>query len=429
MAQTSVPVGSPIARKAYSSALFTVAQRAPTMANLLTGPAPMAAETMSKLRGQSSPDMPVVRVTDLSKGSGDQVQVTLFNIIGGPPIMGAAVAEGRGEKLSYNSMDVRIDQYRKPVSAGDQMSQQRTVHDLRQIARATLQGYMPRLEDQLTFVHLFGARGDQAGIDWVIPSEADASFAPVMVNTVLPPTFNRHYCISANDGSICQFADATNGFAVGTNVATTDTFKLKTIDELRGIIDELEFPLQSVKIADDPAKDDEPMYVLYLPPKVFKLWLQETTTNSNIRVMQQNAWARASYGSKHPLFKGEGYLWNNILVKKLSRSIRFAIGSAMRYYATEGATTVTTQATAVANAPVERCLLLGAQALAKAYGRSNGSGFYYDWSEKELDHGDKLEVCAAAMAGFSKVRFDVPNSVGIAVPTDHGAIAIDVAAP
>lgn len=428
MAQTQVPVGSPIARKAYSSALFTVAQRAPTLANLLTGPAPLAGQTMSKLRGQTSPDMPVVRVNDLSKGAGDQVQVTLFNIIGGAPIMGAQVAEGRGEKLSYSSMDVRIDQYRKPVSAGDQMSQQRTVHDLRQIARTTLQGYMPRLEDQLTFVHLFGARGDQSGIDWVLPSEADASFAQVMVNAVQPPTFNRHYCISANDGSIVQFADGTHGFADGTKVAATDTLKLKTIDEIRGMIDELEFPLQPVKIADDPAKDDEPMYLLLVPPRVFKGWLQDTTTGANMRAMQQNAWARASYGSKHPLFKGEGYMWNNILVKKLSRTVRHAIGSGIRYYTTEAGATLAT-GTAVANANIERCLLLGAQAVAKAYGRSNQSNFYYDWSEKELDHGDKLEVCAAAMAGFSKVRFEVPNAAGTPVPTDHGAIAIDVAAP
>lgn len=85
---TNLPVGHPLARKFFSVASFAETQRKPSFRRNLTGPAPTQAQAESKLKGQTTPDMPFVRVTDLSKGGGDTVSVDLFNIIKGKPTMG-----------------------------------------------------------------------------------------------------------------------------------------------------------------------------------------------------------------------------------------------------------------------------------------------------------------------------------------------------
>ena len=50
------------------------------------------------------------------------------------------------------------------------------------------------------------------------------------------------------------------------------------------------------------------------------------------------------------------------------------------------------------------------------------------WSEKELDHGDKLELLIGAIRGVSKIRFNVDTGDRMEF-TDYGAIAIDTAVP
>lgn len=423
MAETQIPVGSALANKVYGGALFAAQLRKPTLSGNLMGPAPKQPAAEAKMKGQSSPDMPIVQVTSLEESAGDTVSVDLFNIIGGKPIMGDNKAEGKGEALSFSSMDVKINQYRKPVSAGGEMSRKRTVNNLRGIAMAALLSYFPRLRDQLCLVHMAGARGSQSGLDWVIPLTTDPDFTTIMVNAVKAPTYNRHF--------VCDAATLVQGGQQLGSIDSTDLFRLEHVDLLRRYIDDLEFPLQPVKIADDPAAEDDPLYLLILSPRQYSDLLTQAS-GAQLRSFQQNAWNRASYGSKSPLFKGEVGMWNGILVKKGTRAIRFLPGdstqvitSANQYTATESAQTV--NAALTAGFGVDRGLLLGAQGLACVYGKHHKSGFYYQWSEKELDHDNEIEVLAAAMAGYSKTRFSIPDSTGTPLPTDHGIIVVDSA--
>ena len=422
MAQTNVPVGSAIARKLYSTALFTATQRQPTIMKNLMGPAPKQSDAEAKLKGQTSPDMPVVRVTDLSKTQGEQIAVDMFNIIGGKPIMGDRIAEGRGEELTFSSMNVRIDLATKVVDAGGKMTQQRTLHNLRGIALANLMGYMPRLEAQQILVHLAGARGSVQGMDWVVPLSTDPDFADIMVNTVQAPTYNRHFVASGT--SVIQ------GGAQLNSIASTDILRLEHIDSLRAYIDDAELKLQPVKIEDDPAANDEPLYVMLVSARQYQSLLKNTS-NLVLRTFQQNAWNRASYGSKHPLFKGEVGIWNGILVKKIDRAIRFnaadtvnIITQANRYAATE--TTTTVAAIGATNA-VDRALLLGAQAMATVYGKNQSSDYYYSWHERQYNFERNLEVAGDMMNGKAKVRFSFPDGAGNNEPTDHGVIVLDTA--
>lgn len=423
MAQTQIPVGSPLAAKVFGGALFANTQRAPTMLKNLTGPAPKQSDAEAKLKGQTTPDMPVVRVTDLSKTAGDTVSVDLFNIFFEKPLVGDVNAEGRGEKLSFRSFDIRIDLFTKAGDAGGKMAQQRTKWQLRSLVMANLAGYMPRLETQQMLVQMAGARGSQAGLDWVVPLSTDGDFAAIMVNPVRAPTFNRHY--------VANGTGLSNGGVQLGSIASTDVLKLEHFDGLRALIDDMDLPMQPVQISDDPAAQDEPLYLYLASPRQYQSILTNTS-GAVLRTFQQNAWVRASYGSKHPLFRGEVGIWNGILVKKMARSIRFnpsdstqIITSANRFTATESAQTV--NAGLGAGKAVDRGLLLGAQALANVYGKNQASEYYYAFHERLYNFERNYEAACDAMSGKAKVRFSVPDGAGNDDPTDNGVLVLDTA--
>lgn len=420
MAQTNVPVGSSIARKLYSVALFAQTIKKPSFANQLTGDAPKQADAEAKLKQQTAPDMPFVRVTDLSKTAGDTVSVDMFGLTGGKPLMGDTMAEGRGEKMTHNSMDISIDLTTKVVDAGGKMAQQRTVHNLRSLAMAQLVSYFTRFDDQLSLVHAAGARGFHTGADWVVPLASDADFSSICVNAVKAPTYNRHF--------VANGTGLTKGGQQLGSIATTDLLKLDHIDALRTIIDEMDFPLQPVRIADDPAANDEPMWVLYVSPRQYSNLLTNTSGNV-LRSFQQYAWNRASYGSKHPLFRGEVGMWNGILVKKLARPIRFTTGTSAKIITSANAATATESDQSIAGAitssyAVDRAILLGAQALATVYGKNKASDYHFSWYERQYNFERNFEVAGDMMGGKSKLRFKY-NENGVEVPTDQGVIVLD----
>ena len=422
MSQTSVPAGSALARKLYSVALFAQTQRLPGFGRMLTGPVADASSALAKIKGQSTPDMPIVRVTDLSKTSGDTVSVDMFGVIGGKPIAGDQIAEGRGEKLTSSSMDISLNLMTKAVDAGGKMAQQRTVQDLRGIAMAQLTNYFARFDDQTSLVHMAGARGFQSQNDWVVPLATDVDFTTIMVNQVRAPTFNRHFVASGT-------AIVRGGQQLG-SIATTDVFQLSHVDALRTYIDELEYPLQPVRIVDDPAAADDPMWVMFVSPRQYSSLLAASGSTA-LRTFQQNAWNRASYGSKHPLFKGEVGMWNGILVKKLNRSIRFTTGTSANIVTSANASTATESSQAIAGAitssfAVDRGLLLGAQALGNVYGKNKSSDYYFAWLERQYNFERNLEVAGDCMGGKAKLRFNYDES-GVQVPTDHGVIVFDSA--
>jgi len=428
MAGTQIPVGSTLARKVFGAALFANTQRQPSLSNNLTGPAPKQSGAEAKLKGQTSPDMPVVRVTDLSKSQGDMVSVDLINQTGGKPIMGDRMAEGKGERLDMSSMDIRIDLTTKVVDAGGKMTQQRTVHGLRGLAMANLQGWFKRFHDQSSIVHMAGARGNQVGTDWVVPLPTDPDYGEIMVNQIKAPTYNRHYV--ADGSSLAQGGQAL------ASIDSTDIFKLEHIDILGAIVDDMEFKLQPIKLPGDQAADDSPLYLLMVTNRQWQSVLTSAggTGSLSWRTFLQNAWNRASSfegGKRHPLFTGEAGVWHNILVRKTDRAIRFAGGDSVKYCTQAGQTTAAESDVTVnslsAGFQVDRALLLGAQALAHVYGKNQGSDTYANWMERRYNFERNLEVAGEVMGGKAKLRFDVPDSHGSKIPTDHGVMVLDTA--
>jgi N4-gp56 family major capsid protein len=420
---TQVSTGSALAIKSFSVALFAVTQRNPSLLKNLTGAAPQQSAAEAKLKGQTQPDMPIVRVTDLSKTSGDTVSVDLINIIGGKPIMGDRMAEGKGESLSFSSMDIKIDLTTKGTDAGGKMTQQRTKHNLRSLSMSNLAGWFSRWDTQGCLVHLAGARGSQTGNDWVIPVQSDQDFAEILVNPVKAPSYNRHFV-----------ADSTNliqgGLQLG-SIDSTDILRLEHIDALSTMLADMEFKMQPIKVADDPAAADEPMYLFLVTHRVWNN-IQTNTANAAWRTFLQNAWNRASYGSKHPLFKGDAGMWSNILIRKMDRAIRFLPGESHQYVAVANRFTGVETAGNIngslgAGRAVDRSLLLGAQALGNVYGRNQASDYHMTWYERPYNFGRNFEVAADAMNGKSKIQFAIPDGNGNTEPTDHGVLVVDSA--
>lgn len=418
MPQTNIPYGAPVAIKLQSVGLFAANMQRNTTMNRLTGKFPQQGDAEANIRLQSSNKMPIVKCMDLTKMAGDEITFDLIQPMGGKPIMGSRMAEGRGKSMSFDQDRLRINQARYPISAGDTMTQQRTNHELRGLARSLGQSYMDRLQDQIILVQLAGARGFHDNIEWCVPLASDPDFVDIMVNPVQAPTKNRHYM---STGSGIEPVNATAGEL---NFATTDILNSDVVDAIRTTLDSMPLPPPPVVFDGDKMADDSPVRVLLVSSEQYTAFVQST----NFRTLQAYAMSRASQAGNHPIFMGEAGLWNGILIVKMPKPIRFFAGNSLAYAASYTSKTETTTDLVPAafgtTYAVDRALLLGGQALAEAWGKNRKSGAPFFWSEEELDHGDKLELLVGTVNGRSKIRFNV-NYGTQQQYTDHGVIAID----
>ncbi len=424
MSTTSIPNGSGLAVKKWSAALYAMAVKQPTMLKTLAGPAPTIDGASGVLARQTTPGLPLVRITDLSAGAGDQVRMDCAQVVKLRAIMGDQNAEGRGASLKFSYQDIRIDMATLPVSAGGKMTQQRFQHDLRAVALAQLKGSIPAFLWQRVLCALAGARGEQDGTDWILPLSTDPEFADQMVNALQAPTYNRHYVV---DGS----GLVQGGQQLG-SIDSTDIMRLSHIDSLAALYDEMTIKMMPLNIPGDQAASDDPIKgVLMVDPLVWDGLITDTTVGNNIRQWQAAAVERAQYGKlgAHPLFAPGSLLWNGIIVRKMTQGIRFSaaanvniVTQANRYSATE--TTQTVDGIG-AGFQVSRSLFLSAQALGMAGGANTTSGVPYSMLENTTNYGRNLELAGEVIGGEQKTRFALPNETGQAEPTDFGVMVID----
>lgn len=393
------------ANKLYQVALFTAANRNRSMVNILTEQqeAPKAVSPDKKSTKQTSAGAPVVRITDLQKERGDEVSFSIMHKLSKLPTMGDQRIEGRGEDLSRADFTLRIDQGRHLVDAGGRMSQQRTKFNLVSSAKTLLGTYFNDLQDQCAVVHLAGARGDFMADDVIVPLASHHDFKEIMINDVMPPTHNRHFF----------GGDATSLEAVD----SSDVFTLSLVDNMALYIDEMAHPLQPVRLKGDELYGEDPYYVLYVTPRQWNDWYTSTSGKDWNQMMVRAV--NRSKGFNHPLFKGECAMWRNILVRKYSgMPVRFYTGSKVQVSNNDLAAT-TQQIEVKTN--IDRAMLLGAQALANAYGQRNGG--HFNLVQKKTDMDNRTEIAIDWINGLKKIRFE--DKTGRM--QDHGVIAVDTA--
>ena len=401
-----------------------MAARQPSPINTLSGEMPSHEDAMRKLRQQTTTEMPIVRVTELSKSAGDKVQVDCAHVVKLRPIMGDRNAEGEGAALTYSSQELLIDAATLPISAGGRMSRQRTPHDLRKNALSQLKGGIPRFLWQRCLAHLAGARGRQNGPDWILTTQDDPEFAEQMVNPLRAPTYNRHF--------VCDGSVLIQGGAQLASVDSTDSMKLAHIDQLSAILGEQTIRMPYIQIPGDPAAGDDPIKgVLLLDELTWDAIITDTST-ANLRSYQTNAMERAKYGklAMHPLFSGSPLLWNNILIRKHQYGVRFFAGDTVshvtagnRLTATE--TNVTVAAGLSTTHQVSRSLFLSAQALAMVSGGNQTSEETYSLLENSTNFQRNIELAGEIIGAEAKLRFTLPNGDGNNEVTDFGVMVID----
>ena len=421
--KTHMRYGDPQAMVEQAVGLFATHTQRNTTLNRLTGKMPKGtAGAEATLRKQTTQHMPIVRCQDLGKGRGDEVTFHLLNPTGGYPIMGSEYAEGRGVGMKTTEDKLRVNQARFPIDLGDTMTTIRSPADFRRLGRPVAQARMDAYVDQSLLVHMAGARGFHDNIEWAVPTEQHAKFAEIMVNRVKAPTKNRHFIADGGNG-IKPFT--VNAGEV--DLATTDLMKMDTVDGVRTFIDQVALPPPPVIFEGDAAANDSPLRVMLVSAAQYNLF----AADPNFRQLQASAMARAQQAKGHPLFLGEVGLWNGVLIVKMPKPIRFYAGDTIRYCA---ASNSETESTCIVPAgfgethAIDRAILLGGQAVAEAMAASEKSKIPFFWSEKELDHGDKVELLLGAIRGVSKIRFAIETGNGTEF-TDYGATAIDTAVP
>lgn len=421
--KTSVAAGSPNAQFVQAAGLFAQSTQRNSTLNRMVGKMPTGeGEVGSVLRNQTSTDMPVVRSVDLSRGKGDEVEFHFVQPVGAYPVMGSRQAEGKGTGIALERARVRVNQARFPVDIGNAMTNLRSPVEFRKIGRPIAQSLMDSYQDQLMLVHLAGARGFHDNIEWRIPTADHDQFDEMAVNPVKAPTRNRHFIA---DGSVIK---PFNVIAGEVDLQSTDTLDMDIVDSIRTMIESIALPPPAIKLPGDKVADDSPLRCLMVSPAQYHSFAADPA----FRQFQANAMARAAKADNHPLFLGEVGLWNGVLICKMPKPIRFYAGDTIRYCASNTSETESTCLVPAAlgtTFAVDRALLLGGQALAQAFGASDQGGMPYFWSEKDFDHGDKMELLIGAIHGLSKVRWAVDQGNATKHFTDHGVVAIDTVVP
>jgi len=396
---------SPKRKNALEIALFTMTQRARSFTNMLTEMPPKVAVGDKKdEERQTSSHAPIVRITDLSKTSGDMVDMQVVMQLNKLPTMGDRKISGRGEDIDFSTFEMMINQGRHQVDSGGKMSQQRTTHHLEKTGRSLLGSYFNNIQDQQTTVQLAGARGDFEDKGTIVPLATHSEFSDIMINPVSAPSYDNHF-----------FGGDATSF---TTLDSADVFSLEAVDNINLHLEEMSSPIQPIRYTGDEMAGDEPFYLLYVTPRQWADWLQ-TTSYKDWQSLTAAALTR-SRNFKHPVFSGEVAMRGRILVRKyMGMPIRFNAGSNVSVSNNDDAATVTDQ---TAGVKIDRAMLLGGQALGTAWGHTSGPNAFSMHTER-TDANNRSETTIAWMNGSKKIRFADKNGR----VNDHGVMVLDTA--
>ncbi len=364
----------------------------------------------TKQKAQSNSGAPHVIIRDLTKTHGDWVSTDLIHELWQTPTMGDRYLEGREEKLTRDSFDIMIDQGRHAVDMGGKMTQQRRGYELLELGKKALGTYYAKLQAERMLFHLAGARGKYIASDVILPLDTPTSDLPsFLVNDLEPPTFNRMF-YAGNADSI----DGTTGNAI----TPADVFDRPSLDNLSASLQEMPHPPRAIDLSTrEKPMDTEPFYIFLVTPRMWQTFKQ---TSLGFDELVANATRRAK-GYNHHLFKGDCFMLDNILVKKYHLPIRFNQQSTMMVSNDDNS--ATTHAEVVPQGvTVDRGMLLGACAVATAYGQINKYGSFAMQTDKR-DYKNKKFAAIEWMDGSRKIRFrDKTGRI-----EDYGVICMDAA--
>ncbi|MDO8415493.1 MAG: N4-gp56 family major capsid protein [Agitococcus sp.] len=315
----------------------------------------------------------IQRKTDLEAGAADRVSFDLSVRLRQAPTYGDNRVEGKEEQLRFFSDEVNIDQVRHAVSCGGQMTQQRTAHDLREVAREKLTGYFAQILDEYIFMYLSGARGVNEDF---IESTAFAGFA----NNSLQAPDSDHILYGVVGGSKATLTSSDK---------MTSAVVERTVNKARMMQARNPQSANMVPVSNGASKQ----YVMVM----------SEDQAYDMRNADTNGWAKyqaaaaAAEGRNNPIFRGGLGLINDTVLHSHRNAVRFSDYGAS------------------SNLPAARALFMGRQAAVIAYG-SNKTGMKYNWKEETADFGNEPKVASGFIAGIKKTRFN---------GKDFGVVSVD----
>lgn len=363
MGQTIIGVNDPMAVKKYSAFLAIDVARESYFSRKFMGPA--------------TGSMPIQIIKDLESTAGDKVSFDLSMQLKMQPVEGDTPLTGKEEDLKFYTDDVLINQMRGGVNTGGRMTQKRTIHQLREVARVRQSEWWSRVFDELFFMYLSGLRGTNA--DFIFPSDyagfaGNALNAPDSEHLLYPGTVG-NATITANGKITLGLVDKAVAMAAMMGGGAQGTPKIQPI-----------------------MINGEKHFVLVMNPwQAYDLRVN-SGTGQWLDIQKSAAGAE---GRKSPIFQGGLGMYNNVVLHEHQAVIRFMAG---------------------ANDPQDvecaRSLFMGSQAAVLAFG-SKGNGLRFGWYEEERDSGNQVVISTHSIFGISKVQFNAK---------DFGIMAIDTAA-
>lgn len=324
---------------------------------------------------------------ELSKGPGDKITFPLMKKLTGDGFTSREVAEGNGESLSLYSDDIVINELGHVVSIpneGRSIDTQRIPVKLRQAAKNGLQTWIAERVSQTFFYHVCGYTPANA-----LGGKFNGH------NTVTAPTSGRH--IWRADASA-----ETN--AADEDIESDDKMTLNMIDHMREMGETASSPLKPINIEGNYEAGGTDIsggrYVAYLHP--YQVTDLRTSTDTGQWLDIQKAAMQGGQTSKNLIYSDALGEYNGVILKKAN-------------HVTQGVNS----SNGAAITTVRRAVLLGAQAVALAYGKDGGPTTY-NWNEELLDHKRVLEVSTFCIWGMSKTVFD-STDFGVIVGSTYAA--------
>lgn len=344
----AIASSSPQAVKVWSKLLFSQVMHATQFFNFMgTGPESM-----------------IQKVEDLSRGAGDLVHIDLLRQIdyGQFGVSGDNELLGSEHNLIYRQLDVPINQKRF-ASGWLRMSQQRTLHQLREDSMVILRDAWARVLDQFLMLQLAGPVVSNPAELYDATAMSVVNAITAMWGTAHNPTVDSAYRISSN------------------GVLTPDL-----VTQARWKARDLTPPLRPLRI------DGQDYYVMFVSPAQAKS-LQQSDDWENA---QRNAALR---GSQNPIFTGALGAYNGVLIYD------------SKYLPTIISTGPTTNASVAATQGI--AVLAGQQAAVLAFGNAFSSldeegrpqEGIFSWAEEVEDYGNKRGIAAGAIFGLKRAGF------------------------
>jgi len=170
------------------------------------------------------------------------------------------------------------------------------------------------------------------------------------------------------------------------------------------------------------------LFVTSAQMATFKL----STDYQKLQQLQAQVTVRSA-GCNHKLFKGDCFMYENILVRVYNPPVRFKANMPFKVANKSDAcggsirTTMFTDDTFY----IDRAILVGGQALAEAFGSVKTKDnktlgkLNYAFSSRVWDHGDKEEIGIKAVSGLKKIQIEDRDGCLY----DRGVAVLDTAVP